>query len=119
MTTITYDRRALRIHFPGWERIMAGRPSITLPAEAVRSIDTQPGWTSEILGMRRGLVISGYLKVATFVHPDGTRRLVSMKRGLPLLRVRVDRATTGFDEALLSTSDAEAIRTRMTADALQ
>jgi hypothetical protein len=47
--------------------------------------------------------------VGTFRQPSGCCRLVSMKRGLPLLRLGLDRAGTGFDEILLSTLEAEAV----------
>ncbi|NMA77412.1 MAG: hypothetical protein GX960_09195 [Actinomycetales bacterium] len=63
--------------------------------------------------MRSGVIISGLLKLGTFTHPSGTRRLVSMRRGMPLLRLRTDRRTTGYDEVLLSTEDAEPIARTM------
>lgn len=109
MTQVSYDGARIRIDFPGWEALMIRRTTISIPRQAIRDAQAEPGWSSEILGLRSGLVVSGYRKVATFVHPSGTRRLVSMKRGLPLLRVQVDRAVTGFDELLLSTVDAAVI----------
>lgn len=109
MTQVRYDSGGLHIDFPGWEAAMVGRAAFTAPPSAIRSARAEAGWTSEILGYRSGLVVSGYRKVATFTHPSGARRLVSMKRGLPLLRVAVDRQATGFDEILVSTPDAAGI----------
>lgn len=109
MTQVRYDGVRLRIDFPGWEALMARRRSVEVAREAISSVQVEPGWSSELLGLRSGLVVSGYRKVGTFRHHSGTRRLVSMTRGLPLLRVRVDRAVTGFDELLLSTDRAEQI----------
>lgn len=109
MTQVRHHHDELRIDFPGWEAIMAGRSTLTVPAASVLDARAAAGWSYEALGARSGLVISGFRKLGTFTHPDGTRRLVSMKRGLPLLRVRVRRDTTGFDELLISTPDAEAI----------
>ncbi|MGP9537930.1 hypothetical protein ACT3SP_07955 [Brachybacterium sp. AOP43-C2-M15] len=109
MTRVSTDTSRLRIDFPGWESLMVGRGAIEIPHAAIRTVQVEPGWTSEMLGVRSGLVVSGYRKVGTFRHPSGTRRLVSMKRGLPLLRIHVDRAVTGYDEVLLSTSEAERI----------
>ncbi|WP_193105677.1 hypothetical protein [Brachybacterium sp. FME24] len=117
MTQVSYDCARLRIDFPGWEALMARRGSVEVPREAIASVQVEPGWSSEILGLRSGLVVSGYRKVGTFRHPSGTRRLVSMTRGLPLLRVRVDRAVTGFDELLLSTGHAEEIAQALLAEA--
>jgi hypothetical protein len=114
MTQVRHLHDELRIDFQGWEAIMAGRSALVVPAASVLDARATAGWSYEVLGARSGLVISGFRKVGTFTHPDGTRRLVSMKRGLPLLRVRVRRETTGFDELLISTPDAEAI-----ADALR
>lgn len=109
MTQVRYDGESIRIDFPGWEALMTRRGSVEISASAIRGVQVGPGWSSEALGLRAGLVVSGYRKVGTFWHPSGTRRLVSMKRGLPLLRLAVDRASCGFDEVLLSTSDATRI----------
>lgn len=109
MSMIDYTPEGLLVRFPGWEAAMAGREAFLAPPGAIDCAQAEPGWSSEVLGFRSGLVVSGYRKVGTFLHPSGTRRLVSMKRGLPLLRVQLDRTSTGFDEALLSTPDAVAI----------
>ncbi|UGS27299.1 hypothetical protein [Microbacterium resistens] len=109
MTEVEYTGRAVRVLFPGWESAMAGRASFTASNDVVRDAAAAPGWTSEILGMRSGLVVSGFRKLGVFTHPSGVRRLVSMKRGLPLLRILLDRAETGFDELLVSTPDADAL----------
>ncbi|GAA1487786.1 hypothetical protein [Brachybacterium sacelli] len=109
MTQVGYDGENLRIDFPGWEALMTRRGSIEIPAGAIGAVQVEPGWSSEALGIRSGLVISGYRKVGVFRHLSGTRRLVSMKRGLPLLRIRVNRAVTGVDEVLVSTAEAEQI----------
>ncbi|WP_262849688.1 hypothetical protein [Mumia quercus] len=106
MTHVSADATGIHVTFPGWERWMAGRATFSAPYDAVTGVTVEPGWSSEVLGFRSGLVVSGYLKVGTFRHPSGARRLVSMRRGMPLLRVALDRAASGFDELLLSTSDA-------------
>lgn len=109
MTIVNVRSGGLVLEFPGWESAMVRRSTMHVPAEAVLDATAAPGWTSEVLGIRSGLVISGYRKLGTFTHFSGMRRLVSMKRGVPLLRVAVDRGLTGFDELLLSTSEAEQI----------
>ncbi|MGW9628949.1 hypothetical protein [Microbacterium sp. NPDC055521] len=109
MTQVGYKQEGVDIRFPGWEAMMAGRGFARVPLSAILSARVEPGWTSEILGLRSGLVVSGYRKLGTFTHPSGARRLVSMKRGLPLLRLGTVRGETGFDEVLLSTEDADRI----------
>lgn len=109
MTKLTCTRTGLLVQFPGWETMMTGMPQLLIPKTAIRDVAIEPGWTSELLGVRSGLVVSGYRKLGRFRHPSGVRRLVSMKRGQPLLRVTVDCADIGFDEILLSTDDAESI----------
>lgn len=109
MTRIHHGTEGVEVHFPGWEAIMTGRSHAHIPTRAIVSALAEPGWTSEILGARSGLAVSGYRKLGTFTHPLGARRLVSMVRGVPLLRLRTIRSETGFDEVLLSTRDAERI----------
>ncbi len=109
MTNVRSDRTGVHVQFPGWEATMTGLPQLAIPSSAIRDASAERGWTSEVLGARSGLVISGYRKLGTFRHPSGVRRLVSMRRGRPLLRITVDRAAVGFDEILLSTEDAESI----------
>ncbi|KAB1652316.1 hypothetical protein F8O01_16960 [Pseudoclavibacter chungangensis] len=109
MTNVDYRDGTLHVTFTGWEGLMAGRSAIAVPRGAILGARSTDGWTTEILGMRSGLVVSGFRKVGVFTHPSGIRRLVSMSRGVPLLRVGVDRTTTGFDELLLSTPHASAI----------
>jgi hypothetical protein len=108
MTLIRYAHGTLTVLFPRWEAAMTGCGSFSAHADQILSVELLDGWTSEVLGYRSGLVISGYRKLGVFTHPAGTRRLVSMKRGLPLLRVRLRRSeqTRGFDELLLSTPAA-------------
>lgn len=109
MTQVSVDGQQVHIDFPGWEAVMVRRRSAPIPLRSIRDVRVEPGWTSEVLGARVGLVVSGYRKLGTFRHPSGMRRLVAMRRGLPLLRLGVDRAATGFDEILLSTPDAAGI----------
>ena len=109
MTHVIYGPEGVDIQFPGWQAEMVGRAFLRVPISALLSARAEPGWTSEILGMRSGLVVSGYRKVGTFTHPSGVRRLVSMKRGMPLLRLSTVRDAIGFDEILLSTEDADRI----------
>lgn len=111
MTTVSGSRSRLRIEFDAWEALMVRRRVLTVPHDRIVAVEVLPGWTSEILGVRFGVAISGFLKVGVFTHPRGTRRLVSMRRGTPVLRVglRGRKAGDDFDEILVSTPEAAAI----------
>lgn len=116
MTTIDLytdpaGRPELRLTFPGWERLMVSRSEYTIPYEAIADVRVEGDWTSELLGIRSGLVVSGLVKVARFTHPNGTRRLVAMRRGLPLLRIGL--RGLEFDEVLVSTADADTLRSQL------
>lgn len=114
MTDITVVHRYLTVGFPGWERLMAGRRAHCVPIDAISSIQVS-GWTSEFLGFRSGLAVPGVRKLGTFRHPNGTRRLVSMTRGEPLLRIRFHSKAlgAGFDELLISSHDAAGIASEL------
>lgn len=111
MTTIRVDESALHVEFPGWEAWMAGRSRYAVDRRAITRIELLPGWSSEVLGPRSGLVVSGSIKLGVFRHPSGTRRLVAMRRGRPLLRIGLAGRAAGqeFDELLLSDADPQRI----------
>lgn len=107
MTEVTVNNNRLTIVFPGWERLMVRRRFHSVPLDAICASQVT-GWTSEFLGYRFGLNISGYRKLGTYRHPNGTRRLVAMKAGEPVLRIRLTDGTESgeFDELLISTPNA-------------
>ncbi|GAA1846440.1 hypothetical protein [Agromyces salentinus] len=107
MTAIRVDASTLRVEFPAWEAMMAGRSQYSVAYAAISRVELLPGWSAEVLGVRSGLVVSGRIKLGTFRHPSGVRRLVAMRRGLPLLRIGL--AGQEFDELLLSDVDAPRI----------
>lgn len=118
MTVIEIRQDTLHVRFTNWESLMVRRHGVSVPLTAIERVEVLPGWSSQFLGLRSGLVISGWYKLATFVHPSGIRRLVSMKRGLPLLRIGIaDRtAADGFDELLLSTERADQLAAQLSPD---
>lgn len=111
MATLMVDTEGLVVRFPRWEAVMVRRDSYAVARSSITHVRVMPGWTSEILGFRSGLVVSGFLKVGVWTHPSGTRRLVSMKRGDPTLRIGLARSAGGpeFDEILVTTPDAYAL----------
>lgn len=111
MAELKYDETTLHLSFSRWEAPFVRRSGMTVPLSAIAAVDVLPGWSSEILGLRSGLAIAGYLKVGIFLHPRGIKRLVSMKRGNPVLRIGLRRRATDthLDELLLSTPSAYGI----------
>ncbi|WP_231442594.1 hypothetical protein [Brevibacterium zhoupengii] len=107
MTAITINNRQLTIIFPGWERLMAGRRFHSVPLSAIHSTHVGER-THEFLGFRSGLAMPGIRTLGTFRHPDGTRRLVSLKHDEPVLHIRFHNTELGrgFDELRISTPDA-------------
>jgi hypothetical protein len=115
MAAVTVRDDRLIVQFSWWERLMVRRAAEELPVAAVKHVEVLDGWLYRPLGVRAGLVVMGVLKVGVWRSP-GTARLVCVKRGLPALRVAVDRTRSGgrFDELLISARGVRAV-----ADALK
>ncbi|MEU4605600.1 hypothetical protein AB0F43_21675 [Kribbella sp. NPDC023972] len=111
MTAVRDNDNGLQLDFGRWERRLVRRSSLEVPFATIERIEVLPGWTAEPLGLRSGLVISGYWKLGTFRYPAGPRRLVSMRRGTPVLRITLRGRQAGdvFDELLISSQAAEEI----------
>lgn len=109
MTAVRYNNDGLRLDFGWWEGLLVRRSALDVPFATIERVEVLAGWTSEPLGFRSGLVISGYWKLGTFRHPGGPRRLVSMRRGTPVLRItlRGPRGGDEFDELLISSQAAQ------------
>ncbi len=108
MPNITYDNLHLRVDFGNHETLMTARRSFEVDSDAITGFEVQPGWISEVHGMRYGYHMLGLHKLGIWKHPSGTKRLIAMKRGTSVLRVRLDRSKVdgGFDELLISTPEA-------------
>ena len=100
MTDIGFDGRQIMINFGGWEAFMTRRSTYTVPVEAIASTELLDDWSSEILGVRAGLVVSGYRKLGTFTHPDGTRRLAEVRLRMYTQLVTRARRTSATDSDL-------------------
>ncbi|MEE2060748.1 hypothetical protein [Rhodococcus artemisiae] len=111
MADLSHSESSLHLTFSGWEAFFVRRSDMSIPQSSIARVEVLPGWTSEVLGFRNGLAISGFLKVGTFTHPRGTKRLVVMKRGEPVLRIvlRGRQAGDEFDELLISAPNAQDI----------
>jgi hypothetical protein len=108
----------LIVQFSWWERLLVRRTAEEVPLAAIRHTQVVDRWSYRPLGVRAGLVVAGLLKIGTWRSP-GSARLVCMKRGLPTLRVAVDRTRSGgrFDELLISARDVRAAADALNAGA--
>ena len=49
MTAIRVDPSTLRVDFPGWEAVTAGRSNDSSASDAISRVELHPGWSSEEL----------------------------------------------------------------------
>lgn len=117
MAEIEVRSGAVSVRFPGWERLFAGRARLEVPFAAVRAVDVLDNGLRATRGGRVGLLVTGLRKIGRWGLGAGLRQLVSVRRGQPALRLRLDRATTGYDEVLVSHPAAAALAARIAAAA--
>ncbi|GAA1565565.1 hypothetical protein GCM10009827_103950 [Dactylosporangium maewongense] len=104
MATVTVTGDLIDIRFTRWERLWIGRERLTIPAAGVR----RAAFVAEPLGLahgaRRGIVVSGFLKIGVWGIFGGPRQLVVARRGEAGLHLVLDRPSTGgqLDEVVLS-----------------
>ncbi|MFZ2175965.1 MAG: hypothetical protein WAW17_18385 [Rhodococcus sp. (in: high G+C Gram-positive bacteria)] len=107
MVRVAIDNTGLSISFAAWESFFAGRRSHLIPASSITGAVAGDQWISEFMGLRSGLVVSGFMKIGVWRTLSGTRRLLCLRRGVPTLRVKIRRETDGqFDEVLIGIPDA-------------
>ncbi|WP_409491989.1 hypothetical protein [Amycolatopsis sp. cmx-11-12] len=97
----------VRVRFSDWERLAVWRREVVVPVAAIKDVEYVEEPVSRARGGRAGVLISGVLKVGFWGLGTGVRQLVSVRRGVPALRVGVDRAAgLPFDEVLISVRNA-------------
>ncbi|MET8910365.1 hypothetical protein [Micromonospora sp. NPDC004551] len=104
MASVTVTDELVDIRFTGWERIWTGRERLAVPVDGVRHAVLVADPLRLARGGRRGVVVSGYLKIGVWGLFGGPRQLVAARRGEPGLHLVLDQAATGgrFDEVVLS-----------------
>jgi hypothetical protein len=107
---IRIDTNEVTVELAWWERPFGGgRSVLAVPLAAVLGADLVERPLSATTGGRSGLLVSGLLRIGRWGVGTGRRQFVSARRGVPAVRVRVDRAAAGrlgYDELLISTPDA-------------
>jgi hypothetical protein len=113
MAEIDFDDRELRIRFSTLERWATWRTEVRVPLTAVRTAEVVAAPLRSTRGGRVGFLISGVLKIGRWGFGTGERQLVSVRRGVPGLLVKMDE-TSGFDELLISTDRADELAAALT-----
>ncbi|OKI85869.1 hypothetical protein [Micromonospora sp. CB01531] len=111
MASITITGDLIDIRFTEWERLWTGRERLAIPVAAVRHAAAVDEPLRLARGGRRGIVVSGVVKIGVWGLLGGPRQLVAARRGEPGLHLVLDRAAAGgeFDEVVLSNPAASGI----------
>ncbi|RSM56004.1 hypothetical protein DL991_09285 [Amycolatopsis sp. WAC 01375] len=108
MATMDITEGGVRVRFSGWERLAVWRDEVVVPRAAIKVVEHVDAPLRRTRGGRVGALISGVLKVGYWGLGTGIRQLVSVRRGVPGLRIEIDRGVAGlsFDEVLVSVPNA-------------
>ncbi|GAA2641910.1 hypothetical protein GCM10010399_89670 [Dactylosporangium fulvum] len=111
MASATVTGELIEIRLTEWERRWIGRERLAIPVASVRHAAAVDNPLRLARGARRGLAISGFVKIGIWGLFGGPRQLVSARRGEPGLHLVLDRTAGGgeFDEIVLSDPDAAGI----------
>ncbi|GIG67226.1 hypothetical protein [Phytomonospora endophytica] len=107
MATLTRTPTTVRVDFGPWERLCTGRASYEFPTTAVVSATVLPDPVGYLRGARRGLSVSGFVKVGVWGLFTSRRTLAAAYRGTPGLRLVL--AGAEFAEIVVSHADAAAL----------
>ncbi|EMD25235.1 hypothetical protein [Amycolatopsis azurea] len=108
MATIDIAGGSVRVRFSAWERLAVWRDEVVVPQAVIRAVELVDAPVGRARGGRAGVLVSGVLKVGYWGLGTGIRQLVSVRRGVPALRIAIDREAAGlpFDEVLVSARNA-------------
>jgi len=104
MASVTVTDDIITVQFTGWERLWIGRERLAIPIAAVRHASAVAQPLRLAYGGRRGIAVSGFLKIGVWGLFGRTRQLVAARRGEPGLHLLLNREYAGgdFDEVVLS-----------------
>lgn len=117
MATVDVADDGVTVRLWGWESLATMRREVHLPFSALVAANATHQWIRGLVEIRMpGVVVPGRTKVGVFTTFDGTRRLLAMHHGDPILRLACHPGrATGFGEVLVSTPDAHALAHLLTA----
>ena len=104
MASVTVTGDVVDVRFTAAERFWIRRAGLTVPVAAVRQVSLVPRPLRLAHGARRGITVSGFLKIGVWGLFGGRRQIVAARRGEPGLHLVLDRSAVGgeFDEMVLS-----------------
>ena len=107
MATVQLRPPVLSLRLTRGEKIAGLLRDVDLPLAAVREVDVVPDGIGATRGLRApGLGLPGLRKIGTWRSP-GRRALVSVRRGQPAVRIRLDGQR--WDELLVGSDDAAGV----------
>ena len=113
MAKVDLNDRGLRVQFSALERLATWRSEVVVPLTAVRSAEVVAEPLRHTRGGRVGFLVSGVVKVGKWGLGTGMRQLVSARRGVPGLLVKLD-DTAEYGELLISTDRANELVAALT-----
>jgi hypothetical protein len=107
MATLQLTPPTLSLRLTRAEKIAGLLRDVEVPLTAVRGVELVTDPLPAMRGMRApGLALPGRRKIGTWRRP-GERTLVSVRRGQPAVRIRLDGQR--YDTLLVGADDAEAL----------
>jgi hypothetical protein len=112
MATLQLTPTTLALHLTLGEKLAGLLRDLDVPRTSVRAVEVVHEPLRELRGLRApGLAVPGIRKVGTWRRP-GERTLVSVRKGQPAIRIRLEGAR--YDTLLVGTDDAPAIARSLT-----
>jgi hypothetical protein len=113
MAALQLTPSTLTLHLSRAEKILGLLRNVQVPLAAVRSAEVVSDPLSAVRGLRApGMALPGLRKIGTW-RRQGERVLVSIRRGQPAVRVRLNGQR--YDELMIGTDDAAAVAGELTA----
>jgi hypothetical protein len=111
MATVQLTPTALTVHLTRGEKIGGLLRDLEVPLSSIRGVEVVDRPLAELRGLRApGLGLPGVRAIGTWRH-RGERAYVSIRRGEPALRVRLEGER--YDTVLVGTDDAARLATAL------
>ncbi len=119
MAQVHIDDDMVTVTTTRWERPFAAyRAELVVPVADVEGIELVDRPLAAARGPRAGLLVTGLIKIGRWGIGTGRHRFVSVRRGVPAVRIVLSPAAAGrlgYAELLVSTRDAAAVVTAIPA----
>jgi hypothetical protein len=89
MAQLRIETTDIVVTFARWERLFTRRAELKVPLAQVKGVTYVRQPVSTVRGLRSGLLVTGLLKVGVWFGIPPGRRLVSVRRGVPAVRLEL------------------------------